>query len=245
MKILSFLIFVAFLPVCDNALAQMPGGAAGLNASMIKLFGDITAFSARADVRLMDAKQTETMRLPMDFSMLDGKVRAEVNLSEVKSSQMPAATLAQLKQMGMDRMITIVRPDLKTSLLLYPILKAYASNPMSALEAQELADSYTVSKTSLGRETIDGRKCEKCKVTVTNRKGEAREALAWYASDPKGFPIQIQMPEKDTTVVMLYRDVKLAKPAASLFDAPKDYTKHDSVEKLMQAAMMKLFKNGK
>jgi hypothetical protein len=246
MNRLSSLVLLVFLLAEYAVQAQgLTGPNAGLNAAMTKLFGDITGFSARADVRLLDSKQKETMRVPMDFALLDGKVRAEVSLGEMKSAQMPAETLAQLKQMGMDRMITIVRPDLKSSLVVYPTLKAYAPNPMSNAELQEMADHYQVTKSILGKETIDGYQCEKCKVTVTGQRGEAREALAWYASELKGFPIQIQMTDKDSTVVMRYRDVKLAPPATTLFDAPADYTKHDNVQQLMQSAMMKRFNSGK
>jgi hypothetical protein len=59
----------------------------------------------------------------------------------------------------------------------------------------------------------------------------------------KDFPIQIQMElQKENPgnlMTMKFKDVKLEKPAASLFDAPKDYTKYPNPMALMQAEMMK------
>jgi hypothetical protein len=43
---------------------------------------------------------------------------------------------------------------------------------------------------------------------------------------------------------MLFKNVSLAKPAASLFDPPADFKKYDSVQQMMQQEMMKRMGGG-
>ena len=223
------------------AQAQMHPGQTGLNAAMAKLFGDFTAFSSKADLKMLGEGNKETMTLGMSFALLEGKMKADVDLASLKSKEFPPEMFAQLKQMGMDRMTTVLRPDKKSTLLIYPALQSYADLPMSQTDQAELAGDYKVEKTKLGKETAAGHPCEKYQVTVRGSKGEKHDALVWNATDFQNFPVQIQMDEPDAKIVIVYKDVKLAKPDAKQFDVPAGYTKYDSVEKLMQGAMMKMF----
>ncbi len=229
-----------------SAPAQMPTGPqTGLNAAVLKLFGEFTSFSAQAEAVLLDGQQRETMRIPMTFAMLKGKVCTGINLSDLKNGQVAPQAFAHLQQLGMDRMITVVRPDLKSTLVIYPNLKSYAAIPMSADEVKELEAKYQISKHKLGHETVAGHPCVKYQVTITSPAGVKREALGWYASDLKGFPVQIQMHEEDSTVRMMFRNVQLRKPAAKAFEAPKGYARFASLEQLMQSAVAKKFGGAK
>ena len=228
------------------AQAQMPQfKTSHLNAAMTKLFGEVKAFSSKAELRMKNKAGEETTKMNMEFALLDGKVRSDIDLSQLKSKDMPADAGAMMKQMGMDKMVSIAIPDKKVMLLIYPGLQAYTEMPMPKDEAATADSKFKIDTEKLGKETIDGHPCQKCKVTMTDEKGEKREAFIWQASDLKDFPIQMEMTEKDNTVVMVYRDIKFAKPEAALFDPPSGFTKHDSMQAMMQGAMMKMMGGGK
>ncbi len=244
--------FTLALPLLAATLLALPAraqitspGQTGLNAAMTKLFGDVTAFSARTEVRMLDKQGKESMRMTMNFALLDGKMRAEIDLAQIKTADMPPEAAASLKQMGMDKMVSVVRPDRKSTLVIYPSLSAFAEVPMSPEDAADLEKKYKVTRTKTGRETIDGHPCDKSKVMVIGDKNEKHEAIVWTATDMKDFPIQMQMNQAEATIVMLYKDVKLARPDAKQFDAPAGFAKHESIEKLMQGAMLKAFGGAK
>jgi len=224
------------------ALAQIQAGAPGqMNGAMLKLFGDHTAFSAKAQVHVLDRSQKETTTMPMTFELSDRKVRVDVVLTEIKSVQYPASVLDSLKQMGMSRTISIVRPDMRKTLSIYPDLKAYAEIAMSKEEAMGADENFKAQQTALGKETVDGHACEKNKVILTGDKGEKQEATTWNATDLKGFPIRIRMSaDADLTVIMDFKDVKLARPDAARFEGPAGMTKYSSNEELMRSAMAKM-----
>src|ERR1043166_2148081 len=85
----------------------------GLSAATMKLFGNNTACAAKASVRMLDRTEKETMSLPMSFSMLDHKIRLELDMNELKSKEITQEMIASFKQMRMEKMINIVRPDKK------------------------------------------------------------------------------------------------------------------------------------
>ena len=55
----------------------------------------------------------------------------------------------------------------------------------------------------------------------------------------KKFPVKIETTEQGQAVTMLFKDVKLSKPEANLFDPPSDLKKYDSMMSLMQQEMVK------
>ena len=225
----------------SNAPAQLPGAnQPGLNAAVLKLFGDITAFTSKADIQLQEKGNAEVISMTVGFSMLEGKVRMDIDLGALKSKQLPAEAVASLKAAGLDKLSTVVRSDRKSALLIYPAVQGYVEMPMSKEEVADAARKFKVEKTKLGRETVDGHSCEKNKVIISDDTGVRHEATVWYAPDLRNFPLKLQMPQKDTTVVMLYRDVKLVQPDPKQFEAPAAYAKHASAEQLMQSAMMRM-----
>jgi hypothetical protein len=230
----------------STLLAQFPGsGQTGLNAALLNLFGDTTSFSSRAEIRLQEKGGKEPVSMLVDFSMLDGNVRMDLDMSALKSSELPPAALAGFKLAGLDKVVTVIKPHQKSAVLFYPAIRSYAELPMSKEEAAEMNRKFTLDKTRVSRETIEGTACEKTKVVAKADNGEKYEALVWYAPSLKQFPMRIQMDQQQTTVVMQYRDVKLVRPDPRQFEPPAGFTRYTSVEELMQGAMLKAFGNGK
>ena len=224
----------------STAPAQMPGGGQpGVNGAMLKLFGDISGFSSKAEVRFTDKSTKEVTAMTMNFAMLERKVRLELDMSQIKSKQITKESLTAMKAAGLDKLATVVRPDRKVALIIYPAIASYVEMPMSRDEASDMERNYTVSKTRIGKETIDGHPCDKYKVTLTSSDGANQEAIVSYATDLREFPLKIEMNQPETQLVMLYKDVKLVRPEAKLFEAPSGFTRHANMELLMQSAAFK------
>ena len=236
---------------CFTAVAQSHGrGSMGgpsqgprFDAAMAKLFGENSAFSATMEFQTtVNGKQ---MIMPGKMSVLDRKSRFEINMADMKGSAAPPPeAMEQMKTMGMDSMVTITRPDQKNIYVAYPGLKAYALVPLQEQDDASEADKFKIESTELGKETVDGHACIKNKVIVTDSNGDKHESTVWNATDLKKFPVKIETTEQGHTVTMLYKDVKLAKPAASLFDPPADFKKYESMQSLMMQEVMKRMGGG-
>jgi hypothetical protein len=224
--------------------AQIPGGANGnanavMNAVILRLFGSNTNFIARLDIRVLDKNQKETGSIPLGFERLGDKVRYDVNMAQVKSREMSPQFATTLKEMGLDQMEAIRLPERKMIVSVYPVLKAYAETPMEKDELEAATNHFKIEKKQLGHETIDGHACEKNEITVTEAGGHRDRAIVWNATDLKDFPIQMQIPADETTLVFKFKDVKFGRPEFSHFETPTGLTRYADVNALMADAVAK------
>jgi hypothetical protein len=203
---------------------------------LLKLFGDITAFNAKADVQVLDASDKETARMPMDFSLLDKRIRLEIDLTQVKSSDMPPGAAASLRQMGMANVISLFQPDKKRAFVIYPDQRIL----LKIEDADLAANTSKSTKTTMGQETVDGHACVKNKVVITGDKGQSVEAITWNATDLKDFPVQIQTKEAGKTSFIRFSHVRFDPLEAKLFEPPSNFAEYTDQVELVQAVMKKV-----
>jgi hypothetical protein len=217
-------------------LGRMPGP--GYNRAMAKLFGDNTAFSADIEIQ-SDSPDHKQLSIPGKMIVDGTKARLEMNLSDAKGDQLSPAAVGQMKTMGMDKTITISRPDTKLVYLVFPSLTSYVTNPLRDPDAAKPDSAFKIDTTELGKETIDGHPCVKNKVVVTDDQGKTHESTVWNATDMKKFPIKIVTADNNNTATMLFKNVNTSKPDASLFNPPGDYKSYESTQALMMEQMQK------
>jgi hypothetical protein len=232
---------IALLPL-PSALAQMPGSPSGVSSALIQLFGANTNFTAKAKMEVLGREKKLLLSGPMDVAMRDGSFRMELDLSQAGGSDAPAGS-AMLKQMGMEKLTSIIRMDKREVHVVLPILEGVLTTPFSKEEVQALANPPKVTEKELGKETLGGVAVVKKQLSTTIGT-EQRVATVWVAPSLSGFPLQIETTEGANTLVLKFSDVKLTKPAAALFETPKGYTLYKSVEEMTQGAMEKMLKSG-
>ncbi len=220
-----------------SVLAQLPGGGTpgGMDAALTRLFGDVKAFTAKVEVQVLDSSQQEMASFPMDLTMLDKKKRVEMDLTLMKSKQMPPGMADSLKQMGMSQFVNIVRPDKKQAYSMYPNLKIVLVQPWAKADNEPKLE-----RTEEGKETIDGHACVKYKNVLTDDAGKKIEATSWNASDLKDFPVQIQAKDGENTSVLRFKQVQMTRPDEKLFEPPADYTQYTNQADLQQAVLAKI-----
>lgn len=219
--------------------AQMPSGNVNpFSPAVLKVFGNQTNFSASTELRLSDG--ATTLEGASKMAVLDGKVRTEIDMSKMKSASVTPAMLGQMKQMGADQTVLIVRPDKGVTYMVYPTLKAYIEMPLAESDKQGSKKDPKITTTLVSKETIDGHPCVKNKVVITDEKGKSQEILVWNATDMKNFPAQMEMKENDATIVTKFKNVQFAKPDSKQFDPPAGYKKYAGIQELQQVMMQKM-----
>jgi hypothetical protein len=239
------LLLLAALLASTLFVSAQPGSmaSAGGSTAMLKFFGNNQQFTATCAMKVADQDGAEIMSGEMKYSMLEGKLRVDTDMTKMKSKQMPPAAMASMKQMGMTEVSSIVRQDTKTMYLIYPGLESYAKMTLSAKDAAGFDKAGKLEFTKLGEETIDGHACVKNKAVFTDDSGAKREATLWNATDLKDFPVQIVSTESGNTATMTFKNISTAKPDAKLFEAPADYTAYDDMQQMMMASMQRMMKS--
>jgi hypothetical protein len=204
------------------------------------LFGENSAFTATMETQTKAAGSEQPITISGKMAFDTGKFRMEMDLSPM-SAQMPAESRQQMKAMGMDldHMVMISRPDKQTSYQVFPGMRAYIEQSAQDAEAADPNADFKLELTEIGKETVDGHPCVKNKAVVTDSKGKKTEFTLWNATDLKNFPVKLETNERGNAIVVRYKDVKLTKPAASLFDPPAGFQRHDNMPAMMQDVMMK------
>jgi hypothetical protein len=222
---------ILFLLCLTPGLGQLPslnfGGASATPGTdfttLFRLFAGHPGFTAKSEVRMSDKNQKETISVVMNFAYLENKIRMEIDLAQMKNKDLPDGIASQLKQLGMDQVVTLIRLDWKSVQVIYPKLQACLTQPLP----KETTPEPKMVKQTIGKETLDGQPCVKNKVTISSTKGAAEELTVWQATNLKDFPLQILAKQGDETVITRYRQVQLVKPDAKLFDLPagcKEYS---------------------
>lgn len=244
-RILSTLA-IAFVMLCVNpthALAAQGESVQGLkyDTATRKLFGDNQNFTA--DIEVVSADTNGSMSMTSRMSASESRCRFEFSVADIKGAQMPADAAAQMKAMGMDRTIVISKDNGRRVLMIYPGLSSYVEmsgmQAAGADEAEGTIDDLKVDIVPIGAETVDGHKCVKNKVVVTDKQGSRHESTVWNAKDMKNYPVMISNTEAGVTITMHFRNVQFAAPSASLFEPPAGYTKYPNMQTMMQQEIMK------
>jgi hypothetical protein len=156
---------------------------------------------------------------------------------------MPSGTAATLKQIGMAEVVSIIRPDKGLAYVIYPDQRVLLTMPLPKEDSEGSGKAPQVSRTPLGKETIDGHPCVKNKVVVTDSTGQTVEATTWDATDLNGFPIQIETQEKATTSLVRFKQIKFAPPAAGFFEPPSGFAQYESADELKVGVMKKMLES--
>jgi len=228
---------VAALIGSGLALAQAPGGRGpvGITGAMTRLFGPNREFTAKAEVIVRDKTGREVSGMPMDFSLHGNQIRVELDQTKGTGAAKPPPAIGErLKIIGMARLITIIRPDKNLTVTIFPDQKAYLSAPLPEGEGAT-AKQPKITKTPLGKETLDGHPCVKYKVVITDDKGHTLEPTTWEATDMKDFPIQIQTTEDDSVSIVHFKQVQFSQPDPKLFEPPAGFTGYSDPQQLKDA----------
>jgi hypothetical protein len=226
---------------CGALQAQVTAGASpGLNAALVRLLGDHRAFTARLDLKIVDAQGKVVLSAPMAFSTLNGSMRGDMDVSRLESKDLPALAASAARSVGMNEVITLVRPDKQETYLLYPAFSACIVAPIDPEDVEALKKPAAIQKTPLQRETLDGHPCVKNRVVVTEPDGRHHEATVWEAEDMNRFPLRIQTVDDTDTITLNFRQVKFQAPRAADFDLPAGTARYADSQELSQAILKKL-----
>jgi hypothetical protein len=232
-------IFTAFLAVAASAEAQLGSAMVQgpqFSGPMERLFGEHQSFSANMELHTEGGPSGKAITMEGNLAYLKGMSRFEMDMSNMKGANIPQGAMAQMQRMGMDKIVAVSIPEKKIVRSIYPSMNAYVESalPDSTASASTGTD-YKVAVTELGSETVSGHPCAKNKVVVTGPDGVAHESSVWNATDLDKFPVKIEISDNGKRTTMIFKDVKLDKPDAALFDPPADYKKYDSMMNMMMS----------
>ena len=219
--------------------AQFDGPSSpGVSVSLIRLFGTNFAFTARVEYQLLNRSNKELVNLPMSLARLDNRICMELDLARMRNQVQPDA-LAQIKPLGMEQLITILRPDLRATCQIFPRLRAFVKLPMPPNEAEAFAKPGKMERTRLGQEKMQGFDCTRYRVVATDEQGGRHEATVWNATGLRDFPLCVATREGQETVVMRFSQIQFVRPDSAKFEPPAGYVEYADMGALINGPAQK------
>lgn len=226
-----------------SALAQFDGpGATGVSASLIRLFGTNNAFTAQAEVQVLDKNNKERVGTPMTFTLLGTKIRVEVDMTRMRNRDQPNA-IAQVKPLGLDHVISIIHPEQRTTLIAFPKLRSFVKLDMPPTESEAFLQRTKIERSVVGKEKMEGHSCVKQRVVLTDDSGKKSEATVWTATDLRDFPVCVATRENEGTVVIRFRQIQFTQAEASKFAAPAGFGEFADIQALMGGPVVKFMRD--
>ncbi len=224
------------------AVAQLDGpGSTGVSASLIRLFGTNNAFTAQVEVQLLGKDNKEIIGTPMTLTLLENKIRVEVDMARMRNKVQPDA-LARVKPLGMDSVVSVIRPAQRTSLILFPKLRAFVKLEMPSSESEAFLTRPKIERKNIAKEKMEGHPCVKQQVVITDDAGHKSEATVWTATDLRDFPVCVATKESEGTVVMRFRQIQFTRAETNKFEPPSGYIECADMQVLMAGPVTKFMK---
>lgn len=232
-------LILALLAATLPARAQFDGASSpGVSASLIRLFGTNFAFTAQVEYQLLNRSNQEVVHLPMTLARSGNQLRVGIDLARMNNREQPAA-LAQVKPLGLDQIVTILRPDQRVTCQVFPKLNAFVKLPMPPSESEAFLKPAKMERSVLGREQMEGYACVKYRVAAYDEQGRRHDATVWNAGELRDFPVRVATVEEAGTVVMRFREVRFVHPEAAQFEPPRGYVECADMQALMAGPVAK------
>jgi len=237
-----FFGFIFLLALVGSARAQFDGpGSTGVSASLIRLFGTNNNFTAQAEVQVLGPDNKERVGTPMVFTLTGNRIRVEVDMTQMRNREQPDA-LAQVKPLGLDRVVSIIQPEKRTSLIMFPKLRAFVKLAMPPTEAEAFLKRAKIERTTLTKEKMEGYNCEKQRVVITDDTGKKSEATVWIAPELRNFPVVVATKEKEGTVVVRFRKLQFTPAPPAQFEPLAGFVECADMQVLMAGPVVKYMK---
>jgi hypothetical protein len=222
-----------------SAQAQFDGpGSTGVSASLIRLFGTNNYFTAQAEVQVLGKDNKERIGTPMNFTLAGNQIRVEVDMNRMRNREQPDA-LAQVKPLGMDQVVSIIQPQQKQTVIVFPKLKSFVKLDLPEAEADAFTKRVRMNRSVIKKEKMEGHPCEKQRVVITDESGNKSEATVWAATDLKSFPVCVATKETEGTVVIRFRKIQFGNAAASQFVPPPGFQEFSDLQAMMAGPVVK------
>ena len=206
--------------------------------ALLKLFGKNNNFTVRAEFTMFDASQQKLMSVIADMAVSNGKMRAEVDMSTIKSKMVSAEMIAQEKAAGLDRAVSIMRPDKRKLYLIYPGLRSPMRKHSCRRKSPEQSGQPPIlKKTVMAHQTSNGHPCVKNKVVIADDQWRAAGDCGLGGDRfEKTFPVQVQLAENGVAILVRNSNVRFSKPDSKQFEPPAGYTRFDDVATMLAQA---------
>ncbi len=202
-------------------------------AKFLETQGDFSAFGDMEIRRTNNTGKADYQHFPFTFSVLEGRIRTELDLRNVPKKFDGSGGLSALRQIGIGRIVSVTLPQLRSVHVIFPSAESYVSK---SLEIEDSPGSMRIEKSLAGREQLNGRPFDKYACNLDFISGDKVPVEMWQVPGATNRPVFLRIHQTGSSVTVRFRIIRPGKIPEELFDTPKEFSKYADMGYLMQAA---------
>jgi len=200
---------------------------------VFKLLGKHSGLIAKGTCQQQQRDDPKPISIPMDFMLSEGRMRIEIDLGAAKEEGSLFDSTGRLKKSGMNRLVKIVRADTGKTLAIFASWNCYVEIPAASIYTDLLdTNKYTLTGVAAGKDSVNGRVCNKSRLLLADKSGGRLSINAWYAPDLGHLPVQIQALSSSIDTVT-FDQVKTSKIEAAMFEPPPGAKRYNTIMEML------------
>ena len=202
-------------------------------AKFMETQGDFSAFGDMEVRTTNGTSKVDYQHFPFTLSILDGRIRTELDLRNVPKKLDGSGGLSALRQIGIGRIVSVTLPELRSTHVIFPSAESYVAKPLAI---EDTPTAMQIAKRLVGREHLNGKPYDKYQCNLDFMSGERVPVEIWQVPGTADKAVFLRIRQKGSSVTVRFRVIRPGKVPEELFDTPKEFSKHPDLGYLMQAA---------
>lgn len=174
-------------------------------------------------------------QFPFTMQVLEGRIRTDLDLSQIPKKLNPDGTWSTMRQIGIDRITSVTLPKLTTVKIVFPSQEAYVTKGLAQNDVPE--HIKMVNRVLLGPERLKDGVYDKYSANLEYLTGTSIPVEIWQ--DPgatNNHPAFIKIKQPASAVSVRFARVQRGKVPVENFDTPEDYSQYSDMGIFLQGA---------
>lgn len=205
-----------------------------VDTALAKLMKDAGDFFATGTMEFWSTNsgQMEVKRFPFSLSVLEGRIRTELDLRYIPEVFDKTGTWSTMKQIGINRIVTVTLPRLSTVKVMFPSAESYVTQ---GLHASDVPSYMRVIKQLVGPENLSKKVYNKYTGFLDYNTGDQIPVEIWQGQTTGSLPEYMKINHKTGNAVTIHLDrVQRGKVPIKMFDTPESYSQYSDMGVMLQ-----------
>lgn len=205
-----------------------------VDTALAKLMKDAGDFFATGTMEFWSTNsgKMEVKRFPFSLSVLEGRIRTELDLRYIPEVFDKTATWSTMKQIGINRIVTVTLPRLSTVKVMFPTADSYVTK---GLHPSDVPSYMRVIKQLVGPEQLSEKTYNKYSGYLDYNTGDQIPVEIWQGQSTGALPEYLKINHKQGNAVTIHLDrVQKGKVPIKMFDTPENYSQYADMGVMLQ-----------
>ncbi len=175
----------------------------------------------------------DVKRFPFSISVLDGRIRTELNLQYIPDEFDKTGTWSTMRQVGIKRIVSVTLPQLRSVAVMFPEAEAYLTQQLQSTDAPAF---MRTEKFLVGPQKLSDQTFEKFDGFLEYNTGDRIPVELWQLPGQGSVPTYMKINHKAGNAVTIHlAKVQPGKVPVTIFATPENFSKYAGMGELLQA----------